>query len=218
MPLNKDIFRGGFFPFTDDERWILDRFLGKVGEMNRSAFAKSETSLSMESIPGATYLGGPAWQVKTEGPSQEEVTAVMLAFRQLYVETNKASAPRVMNILSLSGKRSSTTAGEEVIAFVRVLKRDMKRRLTRDPYGVFLEETGPGESIERTPGAIVNIWLNGEYFHDDRDLADQLDPPGHMSYETMQMSLQMTIRDFIRYWDALGQLVTLALSEPATTR
>lgn len=218
MPLKTDIFRGGFSPFTDDEQWVLGRFLRKLDELKSSAFAESETSLKMESIPGATYLGGPAWQVKTEGPSHEAVMAVVLAFRQLYIKTNQASAARVMNILSLSGQRSETAAGKEVIAFIRALKRDMKKRLTHDPYGVFLEETGPGESTERTPGEIVAIWLNGEYFHDDRDLADQLDPPGHMSYEMMQMSLQMTIRDFIRYWDALGQLVTLALSEPLATR
>jgi hypothetical protein len=218
MPLNTDIFRGGFSSFPVDERWVLDRFLRKVNELNGSAFAGSETSLGMESIRGATYLGGPAWQVKTEGPSEETVMAVMLAFRQLYVETNRTSAARVINILSRSGQRSANAAGGEVIAFCRTLKRDMKRRLTHDPRGVFLEESGPGEAIERTPEEIVAIWLNGEYFHDDRELADQLDPPGHMSYEVMQVSLQMTIRDFIRYWDALGQLVKLALSEPTATK
>lgn len=218
MPLKIDSFSGGFSSFTDDEQWVLSRFLRKVDELKNSSFAKSETSLRMESIPGANYLGGPAWQVKIEGPSQEAVMAVVLPFRQLYVETNKASAARVMNILSHSGQRSKTAAGKDVIAFVRALKRDMRKRLSHDPYGVFLEETGPGESAERTPGEIVAIWLNGEYFHDDRDLADLLDPPGHMSYEMMQMSLQLTIRDFIRYWDALSHLVSLALSEPATTR
>lgn len=217
MPLKADIFRGGFFPFTDDEQWVLERFLRKVDELKSSSFVESQPSLRMESIPGTTYLSGPAWQLKAEGPSQEAVMAVILAFRQLYIETNKASAARVMNILSLSGQRSETAAGKEVIAFVRALKRDMKKRLAHDPRGVFLEESGSGELLERTPAEIVAIWLNGEYFHDDRDLADQLDPPGHMSYEMMQMSLQMTIRDFIRYWDALGQLVTLALSEPAAT-
>lgn len=218
MPLKTDIFRGGFSPFTDHELWVLDRFRRKVGELNGSVFAESKTSLKMESIPGATYLGGPAWQVKAEGPSQEAVRAVVLAFRQLFTNSNETSAARVMNILSLSGQRSETAAGKEVIAFVRALKRDMKKRLAHDRRGVFLEESGSGELVERTPGEIVDIWLNGEYFHDDRDLANQLDPPGHMSYEMMQMSLQMTIRDFIRYWDALGQLVTLALSEPAATK
>lgn len=218
MPLKTENFRGGFSLFSEDERWVLNRFLRKAEELRSSAFAAAETSLSMESIPGASHLGGPAWQLKAEGPSQEAVMAVILPFRQLYVETNKSSVARVANILKVSARRSGTSAGDEVIAFLRALKRDMSKRLAHDPYGSHMEETSLGESEVRTPAEIVGIWLNGEYFHDDRDLADQIDPPGHASYEMMQMSLQLTIRDFIRYWSALAELVSFALSDPPAAK
>jgi hypothetical protein len=118
-----------------------------------------------------------------------------------------------MNILKASARRQGNTISTEVIDALRSLKTRIKRRKAHDPRGVFFEETSIGESVERTPENIISIWLNGEYLHEDGDLADLIDPPGHMSNEMMRMSLQMAIRDFIAYWSAIQQVVNLVLDE-----
>lgn len=211
IPTNK--VTEAFDPFTAEELWALRRFVRKVDELKGSAFAQSETTLKGVMIPGAETLGGPAWQFGVEGPSEEQVKAVIGDFRQLYTDTKKASASRVMNILKASAKRRDNTISAEVIDALRNLKTRIKRRKAHDPRGVFLEETAPGESVERSPEEIIAIWLNGEYLHEDLDLADLIDPPGHMSNEMMRMSLQMAIRDFIAYWSAIQQLVNVVLED-----
>jgi hypothetical protein len=214
MAIPADKVIQAFDPFTADELWALRRFTRKVDELKGSAFAQSETTLTGVMVPGVETLGGPAFQIGVEGPSEEQVKAVIGDFRQLYTDTNKASASRVMNILKASAKRQGNAISTEVIDALRNLKTRIKRRKAHDPRGVFLEETTQGESVERTPGEIVSIWLNGEYLHEDLDLADLLDPPGHMSNEMMRMSLQMSIRDFIAYWTAIQQLVDVVLESP----
>jgi hypothetical protein len=211
IPANKA--SQAFDPFTADELWALRRFVRKVDELKDSAFAQSETTLKGVMIPGAETLGGPAFQIGVEGPSEEQVKAVIGDFRQLYTDTNKASAARVMNILKASAKRQGNAISTEVIDALRSLKKRIKRRKAHDPRGVFLEETTLGESVERTPENVIAIWLNGEYLHEDLDLADLIDPPGHMSNEMMRMSLQMAIRDFIAYWSAIQQLVNVVLED-----
>lgn len=210
--VNLEELRAAFSPFSEDEIWILERFVRKVDELRESAFAQSETKLRGTTIPGATYLGGPAIQMAVDGPTEEMVKAVAGDFRQLYTDTNNTSAMRVMKILQGSAYRQRSKASEEVIEAIRGLRRRMQQRKQHDPRGVFLEETDLGESRERTPAEIISIWLNGEYFHDDQELADELDPAGHMSTEMMRMSLQMAIRDFIAYWTQLRNLIVRLLA------
>lgn len=214
MAIPADKATQAFDPFTTSELWALRRFVRKVDELKDSAFAKSETTLKGVMIPGAETLGGPAWQIGVEGPSEEQVKAVIGDFRQIYIDTNQASAARVMNILKASAKRRGNAISAEVIDALRRMKTRIKRRKTHDPRGVFFEETTLGESVERTPENIISIWLNGEYLHEDVDLAGLIDPPGHMSNEMMRMSLQMAIRDFIAYWTAIQELVNVALDDP----
>jgi hypothetical protein len=217
MAISSDKLKTAFGPFTADELRVLRRFTSKVDELKASAFARSETKLSVAMLPGETVLGGQAFQFGVDGPSQEAVKAVAGDFRQLYSERNNASTLRVMNILKASAHRSGSPEGKEFIDALRGLRDRIKRRKTHDPRGKILEESGPNESVERTPEEIISIWLNGQYLHDDFDLAAELDPPGHMSNEMMQMSLQMSIRDFIAYWTALQELVDAVLADRGLT-
>ena len=209
------MFRGSLPPLSADDRWVLERFVRKVDELRESAFTQSETKLRGTMIPGATYLGGPAVQMAVDGPSEEMVKAVAVDFRQIYTDTNNASAMRVMKILQDSARRRGSDEGEEIVTAIRDLRKRIQGRKQHDPRGVFLEETELGEFREKTPEEIVAIWMNGEYFHDDRGFADELDPAGHMSTEMMRMSLQMAIRDFVQYWTVLRDLAFGILKDPA---
>jgi len=63
-----------FSPISADDRWVLQRFVSKVDALNASSFRDSETKLRATAIPGATYLGGPAWHMRVEGPDEQALS------------------------------------------------------------------------------------------------------------------------------------------------
>lgn len=204
-----------FSPLSADERWALERFVSKVDGLNASSFAKSETKLRGTMIPGASYLGGPAWQIGVDGPEEEAVKAVVGDFRQLYTDSNNASAAKVLKILQNSAYARGTDAGREMIGRLRALRKALQNRRKRDPRGKMLEEDGSGGSVERSPADIIKTWFNGEYFHDEPQLAAELSPGGHAGVEMMRLSLQTAIRDYLAYWTALRDFAAAVLKDPA---
>ena len=129
-----------FAPFSDVERTILERFLRKVRTLEASTFAESETTLRAVPLPGVTALGGPAWQVGVDGPSEESVKAALTDFRQLYTDTNDSSAARVLNILKESAKRRGTDSGQRMVVQLRDRGKLLRARDRKDPRAMVLDE------------------------------------------------------------------------------
>ena len=204
-----------FSPISTDDRWALERFISKVDSLNASSFRHSETKLRATSIPGATYLGGPAWQIGVEGPDEQAVKAAVGDFRQLYTDHNNASAMKVIKILQRAASRRGTDASRDMIEQFRTLRRTLEKRRKIDPRGKMLEEDPSGGSIERSPDDIIQTWFNGEYFHDDRERASELSPDGHAAVEMMRLSLQMAMRDYLAYWTSVRDIAAAVLKDPA---
>lgn len=203
-----------FAPLSGDDRWALERFVRKVDSLNASTFAHTKTGLRAQAIPGVSYLGGPAWRMGITGPSEEEIKAVIGDFRQLYTATNRASAARVLNILKCSAHARGTDTSRKMIASLKALGATLRHRAKHDPRGMLLEEDSLGVSAERSPSDIIDTWFNGEYFHDDPELARQLAEDDNPAVDMMRMSLQMAIRDYLAYWTALRNLAVEVLKHP----
>ncbi|MFP5326106.1 MAG: hypothetical protein ACLGHT_01335, partial [Acidimicrobiia bacterium] len=88
-----------FTPLSAEERWALERFVSRVDRLRGSQFAASQSGLRATLLPGATVLGGPAFQIGVDGPPEEAVREVIGDFRQLYTDSNNASAAKVAAIL-----------------------------------------------------------------------------------------------------------------------
>jgi hypothetical protein len=205
-----------FAPLTATERKRLRRFVRKANELAGSRFAQTRPELTVKMLPGQTEAGGQAWEVRPSGADQEAVKAVDGDFRQLWTDSNPTSAASVLSILKNAAKRRGSKASREVIKELRKFGRRLEERGRTDPRGKMLVEVEFGVSREMEPREIINLWLKGEYLHDDLDKADELglDEESAMSALT-QHSLQSAISDYISYWSVLANLVAKVLGEPA---
>ena len=204
-----------FMPLGGQDRWSVERFVRKVDALNESEFSRSTSAVRGTLIPGETFLGGPAWQIGVDGPGEAAVKAVIGDFRQLYGDHNRASAAKVLKILQRSAHARGTDAGRDMIAKLKGLRNALRDRRERDPRGKLLEETRSGAMVERPPRDIIDTWFNGEYFHDEPELAAQLGPDGHAAAEMMRLSLHTAIRDHLAYWNALREVAVAVLQDPA---
>jgi hypothetical protein len=205
-----------FAPLTATERKRFRRFVRKTAELASSRFAQTKPGLSVKMLPGQTEVGGQAWEVRPSGADQEAVKAVNGDFRQLWTDSNPTSAASALAILKNAANRRGTEASREVIRELRKFGRVLEERGRTDPRGKMLVEVEFGVSREMEPREIINLWLKGEYLHDDLDKADELglDEESAMSAVT-QHSLQSAIGDYISYWSVLADLIVKVLEEPA---
>lgn len=199
-----------FAPFSDAERRVLERFLRKIDALKASSFAQTESALRATPLPGVTAAGGPAWKVGVEGPSEESVKAAVVDFRQFHTDQNLSSAARVLNVLKASAKRRGTDAGQRMTGRLRDLGKSLEERARRDPRATVLDE----RYGEMSPREIIDLWLNGEYFHDDAEKAAEVSPDGGAAVEFLRWSLHSAIRDYIAYWKGIGELVSVVLKHP----
>lgn len=204
-----------FAPLGVEERRALERFIRRVDAVNASGLTKGTVGLRATNIPGATYLGGPAWQIQSDGLDEQTVKAAVGDFRQIYTESSSVSAAKALRVLSASAGRRRTPASREMIEKLRAMKKTLAKRRREDPRGKLLEEDGDGALVERSPEDIIKTWFNGEYFHEDTDLAEQLEPSGHAAVEMMRLSLHTAMRDFMAYWTLLRDLAERVLADPS---
>ena len=91
MPTPKQ-FLAAFAPLAEIERRDVTQFARRVDALERSSFMCQDIGLSGELLPGATYLGGPAWSVSVKVPDEDSLKIVITDFRLLYTDTNASSA------------------------------------------------------------------------------------------------------------------------------
>lgn len=204
-----------FAPVGSRDRWVLERFLRKVNEVRSSRFIQRRPGLRATAIPGATYMGGPAWNLSLDGPDQEAVKAVAGDFRQLWSDRETASAARVIEILKGSAAARGSDASGVIISQLQSLEKRLRDRNERDPRGAVLEEARG----ERPPGEIIRAWLYGEYLHGDYEKAIDIgDGDPGATPAIMQFSLQTAIHDFLEMWMYLGRLVRAVVDDEQLIR
>jgi hypothetical protein len=172
----------------------------KVDALVASPFMQQRIGLTGEQIPGQSYLGGPAWSIGVKVPDELSVKAVIADFRILYTDTNQCSAMRVLKLLQASAYRRGTPKGREGIEALKDIRTHLKTRRKRDPVAHILDEDDDGVLVDRSPEEIIDLWFNGEYFHDDRDKAEQIEGEQRLDIEMMRVVLHTAIRDHVRAW------------------
>lgn len=207
--------RDVFARFSAENRWALERFARKVDELNESELAQARIGFGMTMIPGDQTMGGQAWRIRVEGASKKEVKAAVLDFRQLYTDSNPTSATRILKILSESAHARATDVARHAIEDLKGMRKALHDRKKTDPHGAMFEETSLGESVVRTPEELIKTWFNGEAFHDDRDLDQQVGPEGEPMSEMLMFGLQTAIQDHIKYWTRIRDLVVEVLKDDA---
>jgi hypothetical protein len=168
--------------------------------------------LTGEQIQGQSYLGGPAWSIGVNVPDEPSVKAVIADVRIRYTDTNQCSAMRVIKLLQASGYRRGTPEGRKAIEALKEIRAHLKTRRKRDPVAHILDEDDDGFLVDRSPEDIIDLWFNGEYFHDDRDKAEQLEGEQRLDVEMMRVVLHTAIRDHVRAWMVLRNTANGVLS------
>jgi hypothetical protein len=185
---------------------MLERFMRRVTALKESGLLEVEPTIRATPLPGQFVVGGPAWQIAVNRADENLVKAAVGDFRLVYTDSAPVSAARALRVLSSSAKRAGTSAGERAIDDLRLMRKRLQERRKIDPRGRLLEEAPDGGTIERSPEEIIDIWFNGEYFHEDARHADHLTPPDHMTVQMLRFSFQMAMRDFIAYWSRIADL------------
>jgi hypothetical protein len=198
-----------YTPFSDEEVRRLERFTDRVRALGNSSFFEH---------PGhrmkATFTQGYVFDVRVDSPGEEAVRAVMPLFRELYTDENPTSARAVLNILRRHARARGTVASKAVLREMESLRNALTERKQSDPRAAFLEE---GREGPRPPREIIDVWLNGEYFHFDEPKAVEL-AEGGGAVEPMRMILHSAVRDFAQVWKHIAVRVEAALDEESLRR
>jgi hypothetical protein len=199
-PPGPERFRAAFAPLSAGDRQDLQRFVRKVDALVVSPFMQQRIGLTGEHVPGQSYLGGPAWSIGVTVPDEPSVKAVIADFRILYTDANRCSAMRVLRLLQTSAHRRGAPEGREAIEALKKIRAYLKTRRRHDPVGHILDEDDDGVLVDRSPEDIIDLWFNGEYFHDDQDKAEQLEGEQRLDVEMLRIALHTAIRDHVRAW------------------
>jgi hypothetical protein len=202
-----------FSSFSDIERDTLERFVRKVTGLQESQFPNASLDIIATPVPGPGPRGGFGWSFQVDGPDEREVKVIIGDFRQIYTQTHRTSAPRIIKMLKRHAYERDTDASRLMIHDLKVFGKQLGKRKKEDPRGYVLEETPDGGSIKRSPDSIVQDWFNSVYFHDDVEASD-LERDGHPTVEMSRWTFQYTIKDFIRDWGKLRFLVEAILRDP----
>jgi len=73
-------------------------------------------------LPGASHLGGQAWNLGVDVPNEALLKSVIGDFRLLYTDTNRSSAMRVLKILERSAYERGTPTGRAAIEALKEIR------------------------------------------------------------------------------------------------
>jgi hypothetical protein len=175
-------------------------------------------------LQGSSYYAHPGHQIKlypqadgstrfeVDSPGEEAVRAVVLPFRKLYNTNESTSANSAIKILSERAAASGTPEGAEAVQVLRAARKALHQRRTTDPRGYILVEDGEPAV---TPGTVIDLWLNGEYFHEDDEHRSHLDEEPNIS-EMSRILLHHALRDFCSSWSDIARVSVAALAATST--
>jgi len=210
MP-TKDQIRDAFSAPTEQDCTDLKRFIRKVDALQASAFMEHRFGMHGELLPGTSHLGGQAWNLGIDVPDEVLLKSVIGDFRLLYTDTNRSSAMRVLKILQRSAYERGTPAGRAAIEALKEIRKYLQERRKTDPVGQILDADQVGTLVARSPEDIINVWFNGEYFHDDQEFAAELEPGDDLGVGMMRLALHTAIRDHVSAWTVIRKTASALL-------
>lgn len=198
-----------YTPFAPSELRQLRRFVRQVDRLRSFSFFEHPPH-RMKATLGP---GGLVTDFRADSPSDEAICAVMTLFRELYNPNSATSGDQILKLLEGHARGRKSQHQAEAVADLKSMRRDLKWRRREDPRGKHLEEDSEGAMVARTPAEIINVWLNGEYFHfDEPKAAELLDD--HPVTEFMKVTLLSAIHDFANLWGHARNAAFVALREP----
>jgi hypothetical protein len=210
MPTRDDV-RDAFSAPTEQDRIDLQRFIRKVDALQASGFMEHQIGMHGELLPGASHVGGQAWNLGIDVADEALLKSVIGDFRLLYTGTNRSSATRVLKILQRSANERGTPAGRAAIEALRKIRKYLQERRKTDPVGQILDADQDGTLVARSPEDIINVWFNGEYFHDDPEFAAELEPGDDLGVGMLRLTLHTAIRDHVHAWIVIRKTTSALL-------
>jgi hypothetical protein len=195
-------------PFTDQEREVLNTFVGNVRSLGKMRF--------FDQVPktaSVTYDSAGARPEMVE-PEDEAVRAAITLFRQIYTSTEPASAAAALKILKRRIRGRPGPHQTEALAAVKEL-RSWLHEILEHGIGLGIVFERPSGSDPITPRRILDAYFHGHYLHSGnktrsaREL-DQLQPWARYTFCSVLWKLTHA------YW-VIANVAELALQTPAVT-
>lgn len=217
-----------FTPFSADELGVLERFVVQCDGMRDSRLmevSEAEVTLQAHATTAAElsdrlprlaeadeiYEAHPAMATELN-VREADIGAFLMPFRQLYLKED-TEVGRVRNMLAAHARAKGGEAGDKALEALKGWKGDYQRVLRESPMGTMLElEPGASEGVEYTPQDLIDAWLNGIFFHWDREAEATVDGPDRA---LNAFFLLAAVHHVARHMMALGELARAILKEPA---
>lgn len=181
---------------SDDE--VLDLFLRRVDEIRGTRLIRTG-ALSDAFHVGATK-GQPA-VFSVSRPDEDDFRSFLLSFRHLVAKKEPATLDRVANIV-LGGLEPNRL--REIVVQSREKWRRAKKSGT---MRLVIDGTDYG------PELVLDLYLNGRYFHSDTAKAAQLDSAGGMGARLTRQKLNEMLVSGVNYASELRWAVIVGRAE-----
>lgn len=193
-------------PFTAEEREVLSTFVGNVRSLGKMRF--------FDQVPKSASITYDATGTRAEmvDPEDEAVRAAITLFRQIYTETEPASAAAALKILKRQIRGRPGPSQADALQAIKELRSWLNEILERGiGLGIVFERPTGSDPI--TPRKILDAYFHGHYLHSGnktklaREL-DQLEPWARYTFYSVMWKLTRA------YW-VIANVAELALRTPA---
>ena len=176
---------------------ILDLFIQRARELEQTRLIKNKPDLNWS----MNFNSEGEASFTSQEPDEEDVRSFLLTFRQFVSDNEPIHLYRMHNLL-----------------YQRLTDEDLKKYLVDARGALKFAEQGSGitvvhNDVEVTPERLLDLWINGVYFHNDQDkrqvLEDLLLHPALMARHRF-LSFMLKATQIIFY---IGNLINHARRE-----
>ena len=183
---------------VDDPKDCLDLFLRRIDELRATRLIQSG-ALS-DAFHLGTTAGGPAI-FSVSVPDEDHFRSFLLAFRHLVAEREPAKLDRVANILLQH-------LGHNQLRETTIQAREAWRReRKRGPMRLVIDGRDYG------PERVLDLYLNGRYFHSDASKARELGSVGAIGERLTRQQLNAMLVSGVNYASRLHWIVVTGRRE-----
>jgi hypothetical protein len=178
-----------------DDQETLDLFLEQTDKLARSPLLASgglSTSLEVNFAPG-----GPS-TLTVKRPDQTELGAFLLTFRTFVADRSPIEFHRVQRVYR------ANVRSDELIAQAEDAGRAWREACRSSPIAVQINE----QTLR--PDKVLDLWIDGEYFHLDRRKRDDLKALGPLGAVMTEEVLKSLLLAATKYVFDLQGLIVLA--------
>jgi hypothetical protein len=192
---------------------------GAAGAKKRRSHSSRRRRRARHLVLELVELGDGGFQRRREAlatPARRGAHSDGMVGLEARVESGRLAQRKVgklRNVLSRHANDKGTPEGEQAVQDLKTWKADYQGALRESPMGtMFAAEPGATESVEYTPKDILEDWLNGVFFHWDRDAAGRVEGPDRAMHAFFLIA---GVQHVARYMLELGELARAIVNEPA---